>query len=28
VALDAIQHFFNSRPLRQPAQLTRQELLQ
>src|SRR6266513_1311524 len=28
VALDAIQHFFNSWPLRQPAQLIRQVLLQ
>jgi len=27
VALDAIQHFINSRPLRQPPQLTRQVLL-
>jgi hypothetical protein len=28
VALDAIQYLINSRPLRQPAQLTRQVLLQ
>ena len=28
VALDAIQYLINSRPLRQPAQLTRQILLQ